>query len=109
MISDPCNCGKIEAVAGTPFDFRRPVAIGKKVKENNVQLTYGKGYDHNFVLNQSKLGGFNHAAMVSGDQSGIVMDIFTTEAGLKFYGGNFMQGKIRLRVAPTMISKRLFV
>ncbi len=87
--------GKIEPVAGTPFDFTRPVAIGARVNEQNEQLAYGKGYDHNFVLRNGP--GMKHAATVVGDQSAIQMDVFTQEPGLQFYGGNFMQGKNRFK------------
>ena len=82
--------GKIEPVAGTPFDFTKKVAIGEKVSMDNKQLKNGKGYDHNYVL---KGTGMKHAATVTGDQSGIVMDVYTEEPGLQFYGGNFMQSK----------------
>ena len=85
--------GKIEPVAGTPFDFKQPVAIGKRVNDNNEQLKFGKGYDHNFVLDNNAQQGMIHAATVTGDKSGIIMDIFTTEPGLQFYGGNFMQAQ----------------
>jgi aldose 1-epimerase len=84
--------GKQESVAGTPFDFRQPTAIGARVNDtSNAQLRYGKGYDHNFVLQKS--AGNAPVAMVQGDASGIVMKIFTEEPGLQFYGGNFMQSK----------------
>ena len=85
--------GKIEPVAGTPFDFTKPVTIGARIEQDNQQLKYGNGYDHNFVLNETKVNGLNHAATVIGDRSGIVMDIYTEEPGLQFYSGNFMQGK----------------
>lgn len=85
--------GKIEPVAGTPLDFTKPTAIGARVDDNNDQLKYGKGYDHNFVLNGGDNGSMNHAATVIGDKSGIKMDVFTEEPGLQFYGGNFMQSK----------------
>ena len=61
--------------------------------EPNQQLKYGKGYDHNYILNGTKAMGITHAATVSGDKSGIVMDIYTQEPGLQFYSGNFMQSK----------------
>lgn len=83
--------GKLEPVAGTPFDFTKPSPIGARIEANNQQLKYGKGYDHNFVLNAGS--GLRHAATAVGDQSGIQMDVFTEEPGLQFYGGNFMQGK----------------
>ncbi len=85
--------GKIVPVAGTPFDFRQPVTVGKNVDANDGQLKNGKGYDHNFVLNKNTSAGLNHAATVSADKTYIVMDVFTQEPGLQFYGGNFMQSK----------------
>ncbi len=85
--------GKIEQVAGTPFDFTKPVTIGARIEQDNQQLNYGHGYDHNFVLNGTKVNGLNHAATVIGDKSGIVMDIYTEEPGMQFYSGNFMQSK----------------
>ncbi len=85
--------GKMEPVEGTPFDFIKPVSIGSRVAANNEQLLFGKGYDHNFVLDPEARGALKHAATVTGDVSGIVMDIYTQEPGLQFYGGNFMQGK----------------
>jgi aldose 1-epimerase len=85
--------GNLESVAGTPFDFRKPMTIGSRLEENNEQLKFGKGYDHNFVLDGGKTDMINPVASVVGDRSGIVMEIFTTEPGLQFYGGNFMQGK----------------
>lgn len=84
--------GKIEPVAGTPFDFTKPTAIGARIEEANEQLKFGKGYDHNYVLNGSG-GGMKRAATITGDKTGISMDIFTEEPGLQFYGGNFMQSK----------------
>lgn len=85
--------GKIEPVAGTPFDFTKPTTVGAKINVNNEQLKNGKGYDINFVLNSKKENGFIHAATVIGDKSGIEMDIYTMEPGLQFYSGNFMQSK----------------
>lgn len=85
--------GKLEPVAGTPFDFTKPVTIGERINVNNEQLKNGKGYDHNFVLNGTQGGGMLHAATVTGDRSGIIMDVFTEEPGLQFYSGNFMGSK----------------
>ncbi|KIO77874.1 aldose epimerase [Pedobacter lusitanus] len=85
--------GKIEKVAGTPFDFSKPTTIGARINDKNEQLSYGKGYDHNYVLSRAKETGLFHAATVQGDKSGIVMDVYTMEPGLQFYSGNFMQGK----------------
>jgi aldose 1-epimerase len=85
--------GPIATVKGTPFDFTRPATIGHRIDEDNIQLKKGKGYDHNFVLNGTKVNGLNHAAMVTGDKSGIIMNVYTEEPGLQFYSGNFMLGK----------------
>ncbi len=85
--------GKIVPVANTPLDFRKPTAIGARVNDtSNIQIKYGKGYDHNFVLNKNTGAGLNKAAEVIGDNSGIQMDVLTSEPGVQFYGGNFMQG-----------------
>src|SRR5205814_624852 len=76
--------GELKSVAGTPFDFRTPTAIGARIDQNDVQLRYGPGYDHNFVLNKS---GDGHeptfAARVYEPGSGRVMEIYTTEPGLQ--------------------------
>lgn len=86
--------GKIETVKNTPFDFTLPNSIGKNINSNNEQLKFGKGYDHNFVLSGTK-GLYNlvHAASVTGDKSGIILDVYTQEPGLQFYSGNFMLSK----------------
>lgn len=86
--------GTIESVQGTPFDFRSPKTIGKDIKANNVQLKNGLGYDHNFVLN-TKGDISKAAARVKDNQSGIIMDVFTTEPGLQVYVGNFLDGKVK--------------
>ncbi|GAB3027199.1 galactose mutarotase [Niabella terrae] len=88
--------GELQDVAGTPFDFRNPTAIGARVDEKNTQLEYGKGYDHNFVV-----GGDGSAmrtvARITGDQSGISMEVISVEPGLQFYGGNFMDSKFNMK------------
>lgn len=85
--------GTLDPVAGTPFDFNKPTAIGARINVKNEQLKNGAGYDHNYVLRSEGAGKFTHAATAIGDKSGIVMDIYTQEPGLQFYSGNFMQGK----------------
>ena len=82
--------GKIEPVAGTPFDFTKPAAIGSRINDKNEQLKNGTGYDHNFVLDKHDLA--TPIATATGDKSGIEMQVFTTEPGLQFYSGNFMKG-----------------
>lgn len=85
--------GELKAVKNTPFDFTSKHTIGERIETKEGQLKFGKGYDHNYVLNGTKKNGLNHAATISGDKSGITMDIFTEEPGLQFYSGNFMQSK----------------
>jgi aldose 1-epimerase len=81
--------GKIDSVAGTSLDFRRPTFIGNHIGDTgNQQIKFGKGYDHNFVLNDTVAA----AATVTGDSSGIVMKVFTDQPGIQFYSGNFMNG-----------------
>lgn len=84
--------GEIASVESTPFDFRTPTAIGKRVDENNQQLKVGKGYDHNFVLNRKTVNEMELAASLYEPQSGRFMEIFTTEPAIQFYGGNFFTG-----------------
>lgn len=83
--------GAIAKVSGTPFDFTKATTIGARIEVKDVQLTNGKGYDHNFVLNQHAAAAA--VARVEGDKTGIVMEVFTAEPGLQFYSGNFMQSK----------------
>ena len=83
--------GKIEPVKGTPFDFTTATAIGARIDDANEQLKNGKGYDHNFVLNKHTMA--DPIAIVKGDKTGIVMEIYTEEPAMQFYSGNFMQSK----------------
>lgn len=85
--------GEIAKVENTAFDFRTPTAIGLRVDQENEQLKVGKGYDHNFVLNRETANDIELAASVYEPASGRFMEIFTTEPGLQFYGGNFFNGK----------------
>jgi aldose 1-epimerase len=85
--------GAIDPVAGTPFDFRTFHAIGERVRENNQQLVFGKGYDHNFVLDRHGAG-LERAAALRDPDSGRQLTILTTEPGLQFYSGNFLDGSL---------------
>lgn len=85
--------GKLDSVAGTPFDFTTPHTIGERIDTPNEQLTFGKGYDHNYVLNTTEAEQLHQAAVITGDQTGITMEVRTREPGLQFYSGNFMEGK----------------
>ncbi len=84
--------GKIEPVAGTPFDFRKPTVIGAGIDADNEQIHYGPGYDHNWVLVKPKVDAMTTAAVLSDPTSGRVMTVKTTEPGLQFYSGNFLDG-----------------
>lgn len=83
--------GELAKVKGTPFDFTTPTAIGARVDENHQQLKFGGGYDHNWVLD-SQDGDMALAATVYEPSSGRVLEVWTQEPGLQFYGGNFLDG-----------------
>lgn len=92
--------GKIEPVAGTPFDFTKPTAIGAHLNDSaNQQIRFGHGYDHNFVIDHP--GSNTPAAIVTGDLSGITLRVFTDQPGIQFYGGNFMTGANPLKTGKT--------
>ena len=89
--------GEITSVQGTPFDFRLPTPIGARIDQrDNIQIRYGNGYDHNFVLNRgsSAADALVHAARVVEPTTGRTLDIYTTEPGIQFYSGNFLDGSI---------------
>ena len=86
--------GVIGSVSGTPLEFRWGKAVGYDInRTDNLQLVYGRGYDHNFILNTagdiSKM-----AARLVDPRSGVAMEIYTTEPGIQFYSGNFLDGGI---------------
>ncbi len=86
--------GEIAPVAGTPFDFTQPAAIGERINQtDNEQIRFGGGYDHNFVLDGPE-GEMKQAAVVYEPTSGRVMEVSTTEPGVQFYSGNFLDGII---------------
>jgi aldose 1-epimerase len=87
--------GEILSVTDTPFDFRTPARIGDRVAKENAQLANAGGYDHNFVLRRAPDGGLAHAARVVEPRSGRTLDVRTTEPGMQFYSGNFLDGTIR--------------
>ncbi len=88
--------GQIAPTAGTPFDFTRFHAIGERIRGNDQQLVFGRGYDHNWVLNRSSA---NDNSMIVGARlidpsSGRELTISTTEPGIQFYSGNFLDGTL---------------
>lgn len=85
--------GELAPVAGTPLDFTRPTAIGARVNASHEQLKFGGGYDHNWVLDNQG-GALASAAKVYEPETGRTMEILTTEPGIQFYCGNFLDGKL---------------
>ncbi len=85
--------GEMRAVADTPFDFRQPRVIGSHIGDQDEQLRLGGGYDHNWVLNGSRAKGLTLAAILADPASGRSVEIRTTQPGLQFYSGNFLDGK----------------
>jgi aldose 1-epimerase len=85
--------GEIASVTGTPFDFRTPTAIGARIGQHDVQLERGRGYDHNWVLTRAG-DSLALAARVTEPTSGRTLDVLTTEPGMQFYSGNFLDGTI---------------
>lgn len=85
--------GEYASVAGTPFDFRKPTAIGARIDDPDTQLQYGPGYDHNWVINKP-LGKLGLQARVYEPTTGRVMEVWSDEPGLQFYAGNFLDGTI---------------
>lgn len=85
--------GELAPVDETPFDFRAPTAIGARIELPDPQLRFGGGYDHNFVLDRESAG-LILAARVQHPTTGRTFDLFTTEPGLQFYSGNFLDGSL---------------
>jgi len=86
--------GELAPVTGTPFDFRKPTAIGARIQQADAQLTLARGYDHNFVLNVTNGGALHLAAHVTDPDTGRTLTVTTTEPGVQFYSGNFLDGTI---------------
>jgi aldose 1-epimerase len=83
--------GKVDPVAGTPMDFTQPTTIGDRIDADFEALKFGGGYDHAWVLKQG--GGVRLAARLKDPKSGRVMEVFTNQPAIQFYGGNFLDGK----------------
>jgi aldose 1-epimerase len=87
--------GAIDPVAGTPFDFTTPHAIGERIRENHPQLVFGRGYDHNWVLDRPAGDKrLIEAAELRDPFSGRALTVWTTEPGIQFYSGNFLDGTL---------------
>ena len=85
--------GELAPVKGTPFDFTTATPIGARIGDNNAQLKNGQGYDHNWVLNRNA-DGLSLAARVVEPASGRTLEVSTTEPGIQFYTGNFLDGTL---------------
>jgi aldose 1-epimerase len=83
--------GELKPVEGTPFDFRKATAIGARIAAEDEQIRFGGGYDHNWVLNGG-MGKMRRVARLVEPKSGRAMDVLTTEPGVQFYSGNFLDG-----------------
>jgi len=89
--------GGVKPVAGTPFDFRKPTEIGARINQSNEQLKIAGGYDHNWVLN-GKNGEMKLAAKLYDPKTGRVLTVTTTQPGVQFYSGNFLNGAFKGKV-----------
>ena len=86
--------GVLAPVDGTPMDFRKPMKVGARIDASNEQITFGRGYDHNWVLNRTG-DGLQLAARVVEPVSGRTLEVSTTEPGVQFYTGNFLDGTVK--------------
>jgi aldose 1-epimerase len=91
--SESIPTGKLKSVAGTPFDFLKATAIGARIDQDDEQLKFGRGYDHTWVIN-GRAGMMRLAATAYEETSGRVMQVWTTEPGMQFYTGNFLDGTL---------------
>jgi aldose 1-epimerase len=86
--------GGLATVEGTPFDFRMQTSIGARIDQDDVQLRYGNGYDHNYVIDRTGEG-LVPAAHVMEPTTGRVLEVSTTEPGMQLYTGNFLDGTLK--------------
>ena len=84
--------GEIAPVEGTPMDFRAPHTVGERIDDKFQQLIFGAGYDHCYVLNKMESGSLDLAATCKDPESGRIMEVYTTEAGVQLYTGNWLNG-----------------
>ena len=85
--------GELKPVDGTPFDFLKPTAVGARINDNDEQLKFGSGYDHNWVVNKP-MGKLGLMARVTEPATGRIMEVWSTEPGVQFYTGNFLDGSL---------------
>ncbi len=99
--------GELRPVSGTPYDFRKLTPIGARIEQNDEQLKFGKGYDHNWVLNRTG-SALALAARVEEPSSGRVLEALTTEPGVQFYSGNFLDGSVKGKGGKTYPRRSAF-
>src|SRR5690606_27089648 len=99
--------GELRPVEGTPFDFRTARRIGDAIDADDEQIRFGGGYDHNFVLT-GEAGTLRRAAFVVDPASGRTMEVLTTEPGVQFYTGNFLDGTITGKGGRTYVKRAGF-
>jgi len=87
--------GVLQSVHHTPLSFTKPRVIGERIHSEDEQLKWGKGYDHNFVLNKKQVGELSLAATVYEAKSGRFMKVFTTEPGIQLYTANHLDGRLK--------------
>jgi aldose 1-epimerase len=85
---------RVAAVEGTPFDFRQPTEIESRIRQDHPQLGFGRGYDHNWLLDRRGTDPLQPAARLDDPASGRVMEVLTTEPAIQFYSGNFLDGTL---------------
>lgn len=100
--------GELRDVAGTPFDFRKATATGARIDQDDEQLKLGGGYDHNFVIRRSADAGESLAARVVEPTTGRVLEVWTTEPGVQFYTGNFLDGEVAGKGGATYPKRSAF-
>ncbi|MEJ7712806.1 MAG: aldose epimerase family protein [Pyrinomonadaceae bacterium] len=86
--------GEVAAVKGTPFDFTQRTPIGARIEDQHQQINFGKGYDHNWVIKKAQGDALALAASVYEPTSGRVLEVYTTQPGVQFYTGNFLNGSV---------------
>jgi aldose 1-epimerase len=99
--------GELRAVKDTPFDFNKATAIGACIGDSDQQLIFARGYDHNWILNKGNKP-LSKAADVYEPESGRVLEVWTTEPGLQFYTGNFLDGTVKGKGGKTYIHRGAF-
>ena len=94
--------GEFMEVENTPFDFRKPTAIGDRINQENIQLKNGAGYDHNWVISKTNTSEIKQVATLYEPNSGRLMEVWSDQPGLQFYSGNFFDGKVMGKYGKTL-------